>query len=182
MHAIKPLRGLIATAIALTMTLSAAAAHADASEAAEIAAVSTATVTPLAALARAEQHSSGHAYGMGLEVAPQGTWYEVQMLVRGQPMVARIDPHSGAFLGLAPARGEDRAGAHTLDGRRINLAMAIRAAETTGHGHALEAGPAGHGAAAHWDVDVVGAGGKLEHYRVNADTGAVGPAPRSEWD
>lgn len=174
----------LAAAVALGLALAGAAgsAHADASEAAEIAAVSKATITPLAALAKAEQHTGGHAYGLGLEVARHGTWYEVQMNVRNRPMVARIDPHSGAFLGISPARGEDRNGAHTLDGRRIDLGMAIRAAETTSHGRAMEAGPEGHGAAAHWDVDVVQAGGRLAHLSINADTGAVTPAPRGEWD
>lgn len=174
----------LAAALALGLALSgmASSAHADASEAAEIAAVSRATITPLAALAKAEQHSGGQAYGLGLEVARHGTWYEVQMNVRNRPMVARIDPHSGAFLGMAPAKGEDRAGAHTLDGRKIGLAAAIRAAESAGHGRALEAGPEGAAAAAHWDVDVVRTAGTLVHLSVNADSGKITPAPRREWD
>ena len=178
----RPLWLAVALALGLALTGMASSAHADASEAAEIAAVAKATVTPLAAVAAAERHGGGHAYGMGLEVARLGTWYAVQMNVRNRPMVARIDPHSGAFLGMAPAKGEDRAGAHTLDARRIGLAAAIRAAEGAGHGHALEAGPEGHGAAAHWDVDVVQTTGTLVHLSVNADSGKVTPAPRREWD
>ena len=177
----RPLWLAAALALGLALTGMAGGAHADASESAEIAAVARAAVTPLAAVAAAERHG-GHAYGMGLEVSRLGTWYAVQMNVGRRSMVARIDPHSGALLGMAPAKGEDRAGAHTLDGRKIGLVAAIRAAESAGHGHALEAGPAGRGAAAHWDVDVVQTAGTLLHLSVNADSGKVTPAPRREWD
>jgi uncharacterized membrane protein YkoI len=178
----RPLWLAAALALALGLTGFVPAAHADASEAAEIAAVARARITPIAAVTLAEKHGGGRAYGMGLEVARLGTWYEVQLNVKGQPMVARIDPHSGAFLGIEPAKGDDRIGAQTLVGRKIDLTQAIRAAETHAHGHALEAGPEGTGTTAHYDVDVVSAGGKVQHLSVNADNGAVGAAPKSEWD
>lgn len=178
----RPLWLAVALALALGLVGFVPAAHADASEAAEISAVAKARITPIEAVRLAEKHGGGRAYGMGLEVARLGIWYEVQMNVKGRPMVARIDPHSGALLGIEPARGDDRNGARTLDGRKIDLTQAIRAAEAHAHGRALEAGPEGTGASAHYDVDVVGAGGKVRHLSVNADSGAVGVAPRSEWD
>ncbi|THD10796.1 PepSY domain-containing protein [Metallibacterium scheffleri] len=178
----RPLWLAVALALALDMTGFVPAAHADASEAAEIAAVARAHITPIAAVTLAEKHSGGRAYGMGLEVARLGTWYEVQLDVKGQSMVARIDPHSGAFLGIEPAKGDDRIGARTLAGRKIDLVQALRAAETHAHGRALEAGPAGSGVTAHYDVDVVAAGGKLQHLSVNADNATVGVAPQSEQD
>ena len=178
----RPLWLAVALALTLGLTGFIPAAHADASEAAEIAAVAKAHITPIAAVELAQKHAGGRAYGMGLEVARLGTWYEVQLNVKGQPMVARIDPHSGAFLGIEPAKGDDRIGAHTLVGRRIDLVQAIRVAEMHAHGRALEAGPAGSGAGAHYDIDVVGAGGKLQHLSVDADSAAVGIAPNSEQD
>ena len=156
-------------------------ARADAGEAGEIAAVATAKITPTHAIAIAEGHSHGRAFGMGLEVARNGTWYEVQLDVKGKPMLARVAPDSGRFLGIAAARGEDAAGLHSLDGRPLTLAGAITAAERHAGGRALEAGPYGKGPGAHYDVDVVRAGA-VSHWSVNADTGAVTPAPASEQD
>ncbi|WP_329742190.1 PepSY domain-containing protein [Dyella sp. A6] len=157
-------------------------AHADASEAAEIAAVHSAGIAPMDAVSRAEKHSGGRAFGMGLEVARRGTWYEVQLDVHGKPMLARIDPQSGSWLGIAPAHGEDAQGMLSLKGRKLSLNQAIAAAEHAGHGRALEAGPYGHGKAAHYDVDVVSQSNHVAHFSVDPDTGRVSTAPASEVD
>ena len=167
-------------AVAL-LALGTGLARADAGEAGEIAAVASARITPTHAIAIAEGRSHGRAFGMGLEVAKSGTWYEVQLNVKGKPMLARVAPDSGRFLGIAPARGEDADGLHSLDGHPLTLAGAITAAERHAGGRALEAGPYGKGPGAHYDVDVVKAGA-VSHWSVNADTGAVTPAPASEQD
>jgi uncharacterized membrane protein YkoI len=157
-------------------------AHADANEKAEIAAVRLANITPLSAVARAQKRSGGEAFGMGLEVSRHGTWYEIQVNVHGKPMLARIDPHNGAWLGMGPAHGEDAQGLHTLDGRKVTLSDAIATAERAAQGRALEAGPYGHGKDAHYDVDVVHKDGSIAHLSVDADSGLVRNAPASEAD
>lgn len=157
-------------------------AHADASESAEIAAVHNASVAPVDAVALAEKHSGGRAFGMGLEASHRKSWYEIQLDVHGNPMLARIDPRSGAWLGMAPAHGDDASGMHSLDGHKVSLAQAITAAERVAAGRALEAGPFGHGKSAHYDVDVVRSNLSVAHLSVNPDTGVVSKAPDSEID
>lgn len=157
-------------------------AHADASENAEIAAVRHAGIAPMDAVTRAEKHTGGRAFGMGLEVAHRGTWYEVQLDVHGRPVLARIDPQNGTWLGSSPAHGEDAQGMHSLSGRKLSLNQAIAAAEHAGHGRALEAGPFGHGKAAHYDVDVVRSDGRVTHLSVDPDSGAVRTTPDNEID
>lgn len=172
----------IAPALAIFLVAGMSPVHADASEAAEIAAVRHARIAPAQAVMRAEQQSGGKAYGMGLEATGRGAWYEVQLNVRGKPMLARVDPNTGAWLGMASAHGEDAEGLHSLDGRKLSLNQAIAIAEHAGQGRALEAGPYGKGATAHYDVDVVRAHGGVAHLKVDADTGAVADAPSSEAD
>ena len=172
--------GAMSGALAL-LALGTGQARGAAGEAGEIAAITAARITPTRAIAIAEGRTHGRAFGMGLEVAPSGTWYEVQLNVGGKPMLARVAPESGRFLGIAAARGEDADGLHSLDGRPLTLAGAITAAERHAGGRALEAGPYGKGRDAHYDVDVVKAGA-VSHWSVNAHTGAVTPAPASEQD
>lgn len=172
----------IALGLAAIFTAGTNPAYADAGEADEIAAVSHAEISPAQAVLSAEQHSGGKAFGMGLEVTGHGTWYEVQLSVLGKPMLARVSPSTGAWLGMSPAKGEDAEGLHSLDGRKLDLSHAIAIAERAGHGRALEAGPYGKGASAHYDVDVVRADGGVAHLKVDADTGEVNDAPTSEAD
>ena len=87
-------------------------AHADVSEKAEVDSVHRATTSPVGAVSRAEAKFCGRAFDMGLEVSTSGTWYEVPLNVRGKPMLARINPSSGAWLGMSPAHGEDVQGLH----------------------------------------------------------------------
>lgn len=146
-------------------------AHADVSEKAEVDAVHHATTPPVGAVSRAEAKFGGKAFDMGLEVSTSGTWYEVPLNVRGKPMLARINPSSGAWLGMSPAHGEDVQGLH------VSVA-----AQRAGLGRALEAGPHGHGTMAYYDIDVIRTNGSMANLEVNPNSGAVSDAPVSEAD
>lgn len=159
---------VIAAAIAATLgvaSLQASAAKTDPSEHAEATATRTAKITPIRALAIAEQ-GGGTAYGFGMESQGSGHWYEVDVLRQGQPTIVRIDPNNGHVLGSSRAHGEDAAGAHALDGSSLKLDAAIAAAERKGKGPAMEATPTGSGAHAAVIVDVAVARG-IDHYRVS---------------
>lgn len=173
---------IIALALVLPFANGIRPTQAGSSENAEITAVRYAKITSVEAVARAQQHSGGNAFGMGLEVARHGTWYEIQLNVQGKAMLARIDPTRGTWLGVTEAHGEDAQGLHSLDGRKLNLSQAIIVAERASRGRTLEAGPYGQGATAHYDVDVVLSNRSVAHLRVDPDTGVVSNAPASEID
>lgn len=133
----------------------------------EMAAVLKAPITPAKAVKIAE-NGGGRAYGYGMEATHHGDWYEVDVLRGGAKLDLRIDPTTGKVLGSSPARGEDAQGAHALDGSKLTFGEAIAQAERVGHGPALEASAAGHGAKAHVDVDIIqNYGQRIAHYRIS---------------
>lgn len=148
-------------------------AYAETGDASEAAATLKAKISPVRAIKLAQEDSHGKAFGMGMEVADSKAWYEVQVDVKGKPMVARINPDTGAWLGMKPAEGEDAEGMTTLAHAKVDLTEAVRAAENAGHGRALEAGVSGEGDEAHYAVDIARQGGAIVHFAVDPATGAV---------
>ncbi|HLI19231.1 MAG TPA: PepSY domain-containing protein [Rhodanobacteraceae bacterium] len=133
----------------------------------EMAAVAHAAITPTRAVKIAE-NGGGRAYGYGMEATHHGDWYEVDVLRGGAKLDLRIDPTTGKVLGSSAAQGEDAHGAHALDGSKLTFGEAIAQAERVGHGPALEASAAGHGAKAHVDVDIIqNHGQRIAHYRIS---------------
>ncbi|MGA9336017.1 MAG: hypothetical protein WBV39_17180 [Rudaea sp.] len=156
----------VALALALTVCGSALAGSVDAGDRAELAAVLKAPIRPVQAVQIA-QSGGGVAYRNGMEVKPNGHWYEVDVLRGDATLLLRIDATTGKLLSSSPARGEDAQGAHALDGTKLTFDEAISHAERIGNGPALEAEAAGHGAQAYVDVDIIRDHGKqIAHYRV----------------
>lgn len=178
-------RSVWAMSLGMTAVLAGAlcaTARAETGDASEAAATLRAKVSPIRAIELVQNKTHGHVYGMGMEVSRGKSWYEVQVDVNGKPMVARIDPAKGRWLGMSSARGEDAEGMNTLRGSKVSLVQAIRSAETVGHGRAMEAGPYGAGASAHYDVDIAKKGGAISHFSVDANSGRVTAAPSDESD
>lgn len=164
----------IIASLAFTVAAAAFAGSIEPGDHLEMAAVLSATITPTQAVKIAEK-GGGHAYGYGMEANHHGHWYEVDVLRGGSKLDIRIDATSGKVLGSSRARGEDAEGAHALDGSKLTFGEAIAKAERVGHGPALEANAAGHGAKAYVDVDVIQNHGKrVAHYHVSMHNGQIG--------
>lgn len=172
---------LVAAAALLAATLS-ATAYAESGDSAEAAATLRANISPANAIMTAQNKAHGRAFGMGMEVSQGKSWYEVQVDVGGKPMVARINPSTGAWLGMSPAQGEDAEGMNVLANAKVGLVQAVQDAERSGHGRALEAGPSAAGESAHYDVDVAQKGGAIVHFSVNPQSGAVSTESSNEAD
>lgn len=164
----------IVTSLALAVAAAAFAGSIEPGDHMEMAAVLSAPITPTQAVKIAEK-DGGHAYGYGMEANHHGHWYEVDVLRGGSKLDIRVNASSGKVLGSSPARGEDAQGAHALDGSKLTFGEAIAQAERIGHGPALEANAAGHGAKAYVDVDVIQDHGKrVGHYHVSMHNGQIG--------
>ncbi|NII11102.1 PepSY domain-containing protein [Oleiagrimonas sp. C23AA] len=175
-------RGSTIVMVTLALGFTSFSGHAETGDSAEAAATVKAHIAPVTAIRTVQEKTHGRAFGMGMEVASSGSWYEVQVDVKGKPMLARINPATGAWLGMSKASGEDAEGMGILAGAKVNLIEAVTSAERAGHGRALEAGPSGHGEQAHYDVDIAQRGGAITHYSVDANTGAVSADASDESD
>ncbi|HJP99599.1 MAG TPA: PepSY domain-containing protein [Rhodanobacteraceae bacterium] len=161
----------MASAAALAITVPAFAGSIGHEDRMEMAAVAQAPVTPNHAIRIAET-GGGTAYGYGMEATHGAQWYEVDVLRGGAKLEVRIDPATGKVLGSSAAKGEDAEGANALDRGKLSFSEAVAKAEKAGHGRALEASAAGHGANAHVDVDVI-QGKSIAHYRVSIQNGQI---------
>lgn len=174
-----PLIRLLIMALALGVTTSALA---DSGDAGEAAATLKANITPIQAVRIAQSESHGRAFGMGMEVNGKKHGYEVQLDVHGHPMLGRVAPDSGRWLGMKPAHGEDAQGMDAMKGHAIGLIAAMQAATHSHPGRPLEAGPAGTGAHTYYAVDVVRSDGAIVHVRVNPDSGHTTRSRKGDAD
>lgn len=166
------IRALAAT-IALTVAGAAVAGSIEAGDRLEMATVLKAPITPTHAVEIAEA-GGGRAFGYGMEANAHGHWYEVSVLRGSAKLLLKIDARSGKVIGSSAAHGDDARGAYALADNPLKFGAAIAEAERVGNGPALEADAAGHGTAAHVDVDVIqNHGRQIAHYRVSLNGGHI---------